>query len=390
MHKSARRLAALLAPLVILVCTPSATAAPAASVSGPEQMVYDYSRSACGYDHIPDLPVRALREAGGNVSLSMSHWTNRRLSGGLLSSLLSSCDVTASSLEDPDPAAWADRQWIASPYTTDGKHAVALVHDEYQGSTHPGQCPSGSYEKCWYNALTLATSENGGRTWSAPRHRAVATLPYRYQPDAGTRGYAQPSNIVRSPTDGYYYATFLAFASGAQARGTCVIRTQNLDDPKSWRAWNGRSFSIAFMDPYRQSDDPAKHVCKPLDYSAVGEMTQSLTYSTYFGKFMLVGESKVYDRRAGKHVTGVYFSLSTDMVRWTTRQLVLSTEFPWSHTCSAGDPLSYPSVVDPASTSRSFETVGRTAQLYLTRFHYSSCTMTWDRDLVRFPIAFAR
>ena len=89
---------------------------------------------------------------------------------------------------DADPAKYADHEWLAAPYTDDGRTVYSLVHDEYQGQTHPGRCPSGVYLKCWYNSITLAVSTDGGRTFThAERRRAhlVASVPYRYEPDAG-------------------------------------------------------------------------------------------------------------------------------------------------------------------------------------------------------------
>jgi len=369
------------------LATSAAPTSPAAIVTGPSEVVYDYATSACASDDVPDLPVRGLRSPSGQVSLMMPNWTNRELTGPSFDDLSHPCSVTSASAYNADPSAFADRQWVASPYTTDGTHLFALVHDEYQGSTHPGECPSGVYQQCWYNALTLATSSNGGATWSAPAGRLVAAVPYKYVPDGGPEGYMEPSNIVRSPTDRYYYATFLAMAEGAQARGTCVMRTSNLADPTSWRAWNGRSFSVSFIDPYTSTASPATHVCQPLPYADVGEMTQSLTYSTFFNKFMLVGESQA-PGPDGALVSGVYFSLSSDMVHWTTRQLLLPTQFPWDYTCPAASALSYPSIIDPSSSSPTFQTVGQTAYLYLTRFNYLGCDMTWDRDLVRYPVTF--
>jgi hypothetical protein len=51
------------------------------------------------------------------------------------------------------------------------------------------------------------------------------------------------------------------------------------------------------------------------------------------------------------------------------------------------------SLIDPASTTRSFETIGRNPYLYMTRFNYfydgsGNCSMTLDRDLIRIPIEF--
>jgi hypothetical protein len=367
------------------------TAQPAVAVGAHPVTVYDYAAESCATDDVPDLPVRALRGPTGQLSMMLPNWTNRVMTGSTFSGLTHSCTPTAFSTDDPDPAAWADRQWIASPYTTDGVHLVALVHDEYQGSTHPGQCPSGVYANCWYNALTLATSNDGGLTWSAPRGRLVAAVPYRYQPDGGTQGYMEPSNIVFDPSDGYDYATFLAMAEGAQTRGTCLMRTNDPTDPGSWRAWDGKGFSVSFIDPYSSTAGPTGHVCQPLDPKAIGEMTQSLTYSTVFKRFMLVGESTTTDHATGTAVSGVYYSLSTDLIHWSARTLILATQFPWDHSCSEPTALSYPSLIDPNSPSPTFGTVGVTADLYLTRFHYdAACNQTWDRDLIRYPVSLTR
>jgi hypothetical protein len=47
-------------------------------------------------------------------------------------------------------------------------------------------------------------------------------------------------------------------------------------------------------------------------------------------------------------------------------------------------------VLDPASSSRDFDTTGRTPYLYFTRFHYRNCVLTDNRDLVRVPIRFSK
>jgi len=52
-----------------------------------------------------------------------------------------------------------------------------------------------------------------------------------------------------------------------------------------------------------------------------------------------------------------------------------------------------PSLIDPTSTSRSFETIGRHPYLYFTRFNMeywdpNTCWTTLDRDLIRIPVEF--
>ena len=50
------------------------------------------------------------------------------------------------------------------------------------------------------------------------------------------------------------------------------------------------------------------------------------------------------------------------------------------------DPRSYPSVIDPDSPSRNFETSGQHVYLYFVRIHMEDCRPTAYRDLVRVPI----
>ena len=46
----------------------------------------------------------------------------------------------------------------------------------------------------------------------------------------------------------------------------------------------------------------------------------------------------------------------------------------------------YPALLDPASDSRNFETIGDRPFLYLTRLNLENCRVTRNRDLVRLPV----
>ena len=48
----------------------------------------------------------------------------------------------------------------------------------------------------------------------------------------------------------------------------------------------------------------------------------------------------------------------------------------------------YPSLLDPDSTSRSFDTVGNTAYVYYTRNNRAVGDL--DRDMIRVPVEFFR
>jgi hypothetical protein len=119
-------------------------------------------------------------------------------------------------------------------------------------------------------------------------------------------------------------------------------------------------------------------------------MTGSLTYNTYLRKYVLLGAAAAYDPVRKGGVWGIYFSVSGDLVHWTPRRLVKEAKLLWNYRCGDRRPILYPSLIDPASRSRNFETTGRTPYLYYTRFNPESCQIGLDRDLLRVRIRFSR
>jgi hypothetical protein len=349
------------------------------SAAGPPQVIFDWTTDRCADPDIPDLPARAFRDAEGRAQLISADDINRRFVGPDLDHLTHDCSIVLGSDSNSDPAAFDDREWIGATYTTDGRTVYALLHDEYHGWEHPGQCATSTYdERCWYNAITLAVSTDGGRSYADhPSPRLVASVPYRYVPDGGPAGVFTPSNIVHNPRDGYYYS--LVYVNLQQRYiGNCLIRTRNLADPGSWRAWTGGStFATTFVDPYGPNPSPADHLCTPPSRQDPGDLQpNSLTYSTEARQWLLVGQA----------LNGAYFSLSPDLIHWTAPRLFFQAQVTWNYKCGDPDPIAYPSLIDSTSSSRNFETVGKTAYLYFTQFHYTNCQQTLDRDLVRVPV----
>ena len=380
-------LAGILAGLTIVTDTRETEAV---KIIGLEETVFDWSQSACAPDDIPDIPARAFRDAQGRVQLIASHYTSRRMSGPDLDHLTRDCGVIMRSTYDPDPAKFDDREWIHSTYTLDGKKVFALVHNEYQGHTHPGRCPSGEYFECWYNAVTLAVSTDGGLSFghAPPPSHLVAGIPYPYVPDSGPAGIFQPSNIIRNADDDHYYSLLRVQQHQDQPQGTCVMRTTDLADPESWHAWGGGEFDVRFIDPYlKPNERPQDHICQPVSYDEIQLMVESLTFNTHLDRFLLVGTAVEHDRE-GNTVSGIYYSTSDDLIDWTPRELIVEAESRQTYECGDPDPVAYPSVLDPDSPSRNFETTGKRAYLYFTRSNYESCQETFDRDLVRVPIEF--
>jgi hypothetical protein len=358
-------------------------------IIGTAETVFDWTTDKCESEDIPDLPARAFRDNNGKVQLIATHYKNRRMIGDDLDSVEKDCNIIMDSDQDPDPAMYNDSEWINATYTPDGETVYALIHNEYQGAAHLGQCPSGNYMNCWYNSITMAVSYDAGATYThaaAPGH-LVASVPYPYVPDAGPYGIFEGSNIFYNANDGYFYKMLHLENYGLQQMGACVMRTLDLADQTSWRAWDGDDFSVQFINPYTEIGfDPADHVCEPVSFGNIDKMADNITFNTFFDKFMLVGTSNKWDEVRREDVFGFYYSLSDDLVNWSERELLLECELWWTNDNSV-DRLGYPVLIDPTDTSRNYLNTGQRPYLYYTRWNQNT---NLDRDLERIQIEFTQ
>jgi hypothetical protein len=361
--------------------------------------VFDHSTQACQPDDIPDIGARAIKDSLNRTQLIVSHFNTRREIGTTLDNVAHNCTVVLFSDGDGDPSHYNDAEWLHSLYTNDGTTVYGFVHDEYHGWDFYEECAglvgTPDINKCWYNSVTFATSTNRGDSYTqaaSPNH-LLASVPYQFVPLQGPYGIYRPSNIHLRP-DGYYYMLALAEGHGAQEPGECALRTKTISDPKSWRAWDGQAYTVRFINPYVEtSEDPADHVCKPVASATTGPLrgleVNSLTFNTFYNRFMIVGQT------VKNGVPGFYFTLSDDLIHWGEPIKLMEGEIPLvSHVCGDPDPVRDGAVLDPSSSGRNFEFVDQTANLYFTRFNYfydgsGNCSMTLDRDLIKYPIQFS-
>jgi hypothetical protein len=213
----------------------------------------------------------------------------------------------------------------------------------------------------------------------------VASVPYRYDPQARRHiGYFNPSNLVEH--DGAIYAMMWSTGYREQPRGNCLIRTEHAEAHASWRAWNGSAFVTDFIDPYRSAAPPAQHVCRAIDRDHLGGPVVSLVRHAPSGAYvaMFVGANSTGDAALP---WAVFASGGWDLVAWSLPRLVIPVARFDTISCTVPTPLAYPSLLDPDSPSINFDTVGDTAELFLTRFNLAGCLISLDRDLVRLPVS---
>jgi hypothetical protein len=370
--------------LAVSVLAPQAFAA-SVSITGPEQTVYDWSQMACFPGMYPDGSVRAFRDSQNRIQLLLPAGGTTRMVGPDFNTLVRDCTVVRSSPGDPFAGNFDNSQWIMATQTSNGNDIYGLVHNEYHVNTNTALCPSGKSTDCQHASVSLVTSNDGGASYTntTPPSQYVAGVPYRYWPNIGRHGVAAPSNVIQK--DGFYYAMLLIPRGTREQRpGTCLMRTREIADPTSWRAWDGAGFTVRFVNPYLEPGVlPERHVCHPIAFDEIASIERSLVFDTYLNKFFVIGVESKFDPQRQTFVRGFYYSFSDDLISWSDMQLLVELS------AGCGFTLAYPSVIDHFSTDRNFGTAGQHAYLYYTRFNTNNCQLTSDRDLARVPIDFS-
>ncbi len=358
---------------------------------GAPEMVMNYRAESCEAEDLPDVQVNAFRRSDGSVVLVAGNAPrNRAMVGGDFTSLVRDCAVLFESADEPNADGFRNQEWIVSAYR-EGEVVHAFIHNEYHDpvAEHCRPGDTSPANPCWYNAITYARSLDGGRTFTradAPHH-LLAASPERWIPpaergSAPTYGYFTPSNVVEGPDGAWYMVIFgIPLRDQFTHRGVCVLRTTNLSDPQSWRAWDGVAFAHRFGNPYLED---GLHPCPFVSRSEIQDLHGSLVYSRYLERYVLVG-SGARALPGGVIECGFYISFSRDLVRWTPRQLIREAKQPAPH-CSGGNPHGseiYPSIIDHDDTTVNFEVIGETAYLYFVRWNQGL-----DRDLLRQEVRF--
>ncbi|MFC1727588.1 LamG-like jellyroll fold domain-containing protein [Patescibacteria group bacterium] len=328
------------------------------------EVIFDWNTQRCNDSDIPDSPVRAFIDDSGNVQFIGSFYQTRRFIGDNLTDVNHECEMIFRSHVNADPEMYDDYEWIRALYTFDGQTIYGLDHNEYHGYAH-SNCYQQDLNNCWWNSVNLIKSTDSGQSYShlpAPSHNIINS-PVEFNPNntQGNVGYFHPSNIIEK--NGYYYS-LLEVHNPPQPQKTCLMRTTQagMDDPQSWRLWDGVGFSA----------DVGKTNCTGLvnkPYST------HLSYNTYFEKYL------TFD--CNWNTRQCHYALSDDLINWSqTQVLPLPVGF---------DPCAYGTLVQPGVEGRNFEQTGRSPWLYYVQCDDNSCSPgcgTVSQDLRRSRLRF--
>lgn len=327
---------------------------------GPPLDFYDTGRDGCDWQDVPDEAARAFRDKKGVIHFFATRSVNRAMLGQDFGHLSHTCDIAFKGAANPDPSAFDDNGWLTAFYAT-GTEVFALIHNEFHGSERWDLCPSAGGADCVAVSITEAISKDDGYHFKRyPENEGiVATLPYKFQPKRGSFiGDMNPTNIIKRGE--YYYVLVSAIDPyDVGHSGVCLLRNQVLSDPSSWRAWNGKSFSTNFVDPYNPIvDAPTVHACIPIEHDNLFFSLGSVTWSSIRQSYLLVARLQKWDRPRQGLSPGAYLFESTDLIHWSKPTLL------FSDAQAGGVTQLYPSLIDPSSSGSNFDTIGDTAILF--------------------------
>ncbi|MDP4594966.1 MAG: hypothetical protein NWT00_10490 [Beijerinckiaceae bacterium] len=354
------------------------------SAAGSPVAAFVAGRDGCDGHDVPDAPLRAFRDSHGRTVAFGLHFVNRRLRGPAIDALKIECKIVLNSGHKANPAHYDDYNWITATWTDDGNTIAALIHHEFHGNEHAGKCLFKTMMQCWMNTITFWRSQDAGSSFQrSTKGFVVAAAPFGQGEQQGRhRGFFNPSNIVASGR----YKYFMASQTGweGQPHGVCLFRSADPHKQDSWRAWDGKTFSIRYIDPYsggRRSAFP--RACKPIAPfpAPVGAIVRHRSSGHWLAVFQARADSRYFP------LPGIYYATGTSLTHWSTPRLLIAGKTLYDDPCkSGGRIISYPSIMDAGAKGRNYDDVGGNAFLFYASMKVKGCSITSSRDLIRLPV----
>jgi hypothetical protein len=366
--------------VLTLVSIPAAADLQAARVipTGEPFVMWNTLNSSCekksGPIDLPDTPARAFVDESTGETVLITVDSTSRLSRGMgLLNTSRNCPIVWNSTGSRDPALYATNDgFLDAVHSFGNGTVVALLHDEYPGMNY-NNCNIVPFvwPGCWTVSMSLAVSQDWGRTWAhsaPPPSNLVAAVPYPYQPSGNVIfGWGDSGGITPHPSDGFFYvAVNNRMAFGLQSNGTCVMRSDSLLDPHSWRAWNGSAFSVPFVSAYASPPvDAREHICTVLEpFMPTPCTVLGTTFSSYLFAFVAT-ISCWHDAQPGPNDPNFYWTTSVDFVHWSPAQVLFRPPSP-----PGTQFYLYPALLDAEAPGRgdyNYATIGQNATLTYVR-----------------------
>ena len=306
----------------------------------------------CGIIDVPDIPLRVFSPAAGDVRAVVGSTSYHRMNGSSIFNLSRECTAAWNQTGDPDPSHFAGDEFLDSTWYFPNNTVYSLIHTEFPGNVYKN-CTGPAYPHCWTVTIGLGVSFDGGSTWQharPPPAHLVAAVPYGYNESQLASGWGDPSNIILK--DGFFYAAIWnRNVVGLQAPGVCMMRTADLADPSSWRAWDGAGYTVPFASPYTlPPGTEGRHVCTVTNLPLgcpVGGMAWSAALQLYVA-------SLDCSLQGGAHF---YYATSPDLIRWSApATLYTHSDLP-ANASKVVTSMSYPTWVDPDPNDPNFGTL---------------------------------
>jgi hypothetical protein len=339
-----------------------------------------YTERRCPEDYITDAPLRALRKADGQIWALAADGHNWFLTGTSLLSLSTTCAPAMQSGMSDEELAHDYESWIQATYSKDGTNVFGLVSEALEG--HGGSYPcytKAESQNCWINTITAAFSRDGGSRFILypVGKRVVAESNRKYDPSQhGLIGYLTTSNIVSNGSSYFVFIYVNADPSGGQAKGNCLFESKSLFDTQSWFAWSGNGFNAVTRKEGRREAQP----CTPLAPSLLDQPVRSLTYWSKYKVWVATFFSRRATPSVGR-VPGIFMSTSRDLLNWSDPTLVMQAH-QQREPGECNDFIRYPSILDPDSASRNFDTIDSGREILTFTYNFvTGCHGSYNRDL---------
>ncbi len=406
---------------------------------------YEYPGSACAPADYADVPVRPFLVNGTLPGTYRVLWFAAN-SNGYYANETAGADVTPVEItlehfkrrpgcprwvrSKPYAGSWPSSYytglWMVAPFTEDGTHVYALVHNEFHGewtgkTRWCAQQEAGIYLPCDYWNIVSAFSTDAGRQfvlhplrpgWNQP---AIA-LAEPYRPNWNTppipQGMVAQSNIIEQDGFAYVLAQQITTSPLVPAKdngGTCLFRAPvPLAATTVWQGWGGSGNGWIYLP----STYPSAPILPPCAMVLPGVFRFSWSYNPKIKQFVMLGIASDSSYRttcpaADSSVDNsdeafIYMTATADLpagsftpVTKQTCLLRINWFDRWGQSWPTKTGAAYPSLLDPASpglqpgggTDLNFQYSGAHPYLYYTRLNSYHVTRNLnDRDVVRWRL----